>query len=292
VSGDLPSVLQAAPMFRRVLLGYDRFQVDTYVRWAEDELAAADRDREHLVARHLETRGELAEARELLSHSAGGGEFLQLSRRIGTMLAAAADEAEGMRLEAKAARAHAAGQATRTVARADQALADAEEKAERLLAEAATRVEGMTVQAARIVDEAEQTCRTIHADADARLAAARLTEQQADERAEQIRRRAVEEASAARQVARDQIVAMLEAGRTERRRADAEGAAIRERLDREAVARRAVLLAEVDALERRRSALRAELELMAGPAAGPTQGVSVRRLHDRLRWRHGSLRAS
>ena len=90
VSGDLPTVLQAAPMFRRVVVGYDRFQVDTYVRWAEDELAAADREHEHLVARHLETRAELEEALELLSHSSGGGEFLQLSRRIGTMLAAAA----------------------------------------------------------------------------------------------------------------------------------------------------------------------------------------------------------
>jgi hypothetical protein len=295
VSGDLPSVLHAAPMFRRVLLGYDRFQVDTYVRWAEDELATADRERDHLVARHVETRTELAEARELLSHSAGGAEFLQLSRRIGTMLAAAADEAESMRAEAKVARAHAAGQATRTVARADQALADAEVEAERLVAAAAARVEEMTVQAARIVDEAEQACRSIHADAEARLEAARLVGQRAGERAEQIHRQAADEAAAARLVARTEILAMLDAGRAERRRADAEGAAIRERLDRESVARRAVLLGEIEALERRRSALRAELELMAGPATAPTEGplgLPVRRLHDRLRWRHGSLRAS
>ena len=41
VSGDLPTVFRAAPMFRRSLSGYDRFQVDTYVQWAEDELASA-----------------------------------------------------------------------------------------------------------------------------------------------------------------------------------------------------------------------------------------------------------
>src|SRR3954447_11687389 len=89
VSGDLPTVLEAAPMFRRVVVGYDRFQVDTYVRWAEDELAAAAREREHLLALSGKTWAALEEARQLLAHSPGGGEFLQLSRRVGTMLAAA-----------------------------------------------------------------------------------------------------------------------------------------------------------------------------------------------------------
>src|SRR5918995_6822546 len=84
VSGDLPSVLQVGPMFRRALAGYDRFQVDTYVRWAEDELVAADRQREHLLARQLETQAALAEARTLLSHSSAGGELIQVSQRIGS----------------------------------------------------------------------------------------------------------------------------------------------------------------------------------------------------------------
>src|SRR3954447_19266506 len=78
VSGDLPTVFRAAPMFRRAVAGYDRFQVDTYVQWAEDELATAEREREHLVARHLDTRAALEEARQLLSHSSGGQEFLRL----------------------------------------------------------------------------------------------------------------------------------------------------------------------------------------------------------------------
>ncbi len=83
VSGDLPTVFQTAPMFRRTVAGYDRFEVDTYVRWAEDELATADREREHLLGRHVRTRAALEEARELLSHSGGGGELIRLSGRIG-----------------------------------------------------------------------------------------------------------------------------------------------------------------------------------------------------------------
>ena len=76
LSGDLPTVLEAAPMFRRAPLGYDRFQVDTYVRWAEDELATADREREHLLARQLRTQAALDEATQLLPHSSSAAEFL------------------------------------------------------------------------------------------------------------------------------------------------------------------------------------------------------------------------
>src|SRR3954447_17817011 len=82
VSGDLPTMLDAAPMFRRAVVGYDRFQVDTYVRWAEDELATADREREYLIDRYVRMQAELEESRQLLSHSPSGGEFLQVSRRI------------------------------------------------------------------------------------------------------------------------------------------------------------------------------------------------------------------
>src|SRR4051794_32270799 len=164
VSGDLPRVLDAAPMFRRALVGYDRFQVDTYVQWAEDELATADREREHLVAHQVRTHAALEDARELLSHSSGGGEFLQVSRRIGTMLAAAADEAEAiraetdaMRAESEADRAAASREAQHTVAHAECVLADATAAAERIIAEAITEVERARAEAGRIVDEADQT---------------------------------------------------------------------------------------------------------------------------------------
>jgi hypothetical protein len=291
VSGDLPSVLQAAPMFRRVVVGYDRFQVDTYVRWAEDELATAEREREHLLARHHQTWADLEEARQLLAHSSGGGEFLQLSRRIGTMLAAAADEAERIRAEARAARAHAAGQATRTIARADKALAGAEAEAVRLVAEAAVRVEEMAAQARSTIDRAEQTGREIRAEAEARMAAARAVEQRAAENAEQIRQRAVDEACAARLQARDEIVRMLDSAREQRRRADAEAAAVRDRLDREAAARFSMARGVPEPRRASRiPAVEAPARSVAGPADDGT-AASIRPLLDRLRWRSGSLRA-
>jgi cell division septum initiation protein DivIVA len=301
VSGDLSTVLRAAPMFRRAVAGYDRFQVDTYVQWAEDELVAAEREREHLVARHLRTRAELEDARELLSHSSGGGEMLRMSRRIGSMLAAAADEAGSMRAEAEAARFTASAEAEGMIAHAQRVIADAGAETERMVGEAARVVEEMTAEAGRIVDEAERTARETRAEAAARLETVRVIEQRAAEHAGRIRRQAVGEASAARLQARDEAVRMLSSGREERRRADADAAATRARLDRDAATRSASLLAQVDslqaqveALEHRRSALRADVELLAEQVTGTTSGrldVHLRALLERFGWRSRSLRA-
>jgi hypothetical protein len=292
VSGDLPTVLHAAPMFRRVVSGYDRFQVDTYVRWAEDELATADRERTHLEARHMQTWAALEDARQLLSHSSGGSEFLQLSRRTGTMLAAAADEAERIMAQATSARSHAAGQATRTIARAERVLADAVAEAERMVTEAATEVAAATAEARRIVAAAEQTERDARAAAAGRLDSVRLIEERATQDAEHIRRRAVAEAVAARLQARDEVVRMLSTGREARRRADAEAAATRERLDRDAVTRTASLVADVTALEHRRASLRTAVEAPAPPVARPTAGGLDAHLPpwlEKFRWRSRSV---
>jgi hypothetical protein len=294
VPGALSAVLEAAPMFRRTVAGYDRFQVDSYVRWAEDEIAVAAREREHLVDRHLRTRAELEEARQLLSHSAGGGEFLRVSDRIGSVLAVAADEAESMRAEAEAERAAVAAQAAQTIAHGHQMLADAETEAQRMVAEAATVVEEMATEAARIVDEAEQTGREARAEAEARLEKVRLVEQRAIEQAAGIREQALVEATAARLAAREEIVRMLGTAREERRRADAEALATRVRLDRDAEARSDALRVEIAALERRRSALRAEVELLATMVPAPTSRrleVHLRRLLERRSLRPRSLRA-
>jgi hypothetical protein len=294
VSGDLPSVFRSGPMFRRTVAGYDRFQVDTYVQWAEEELATADREREHLVARHLRTCAELDEARELLSHSSDGGEMLRLSERIGAMLAAAADEARNMTSEARATRSAARANAKRMVARAERRIADAEETAAGMVADAAAEVDAMQALAVRIVDEAELAGREARAEAQARLEKVRAIELRAVEEAGRIRQRATEEARAARLHARDEIVRMLDTGREERRRADAEAAVARERLDREAATRRAGLRAEVDALEHRRALLRGEVERLARAAVGTTTDdrldAPLRQLLDRLHWRSRSVR--
>ncbi|WP_211295501.1 hypothetical protein, partial [Blastococcus saxobsidens] len=126
VSGDLPTLFEAGPQFRRAVTGYDRFQVDTYVRWAEDELVAADRERQHLEVRLLGVHTELQETRRLLGHSSGGGQFLDVADRIGSMLATAADEAEGMRAEAAACRAAATAEAEQLRACAARTTAEAE----------------------------------------------------------------------------------------------------------------------------------------------------------------------
>jgi len=297
VSGDLPSVLQVGPMFRRALAGYDRFQVDTYVRWAEDELVAADRQREHLLARQLETQAALAEARTLLSHSAAGGEFLQVSQRIGSMLAGAADEAETIRAEADNHRSVARAQAEAVTTDARRALAEAEARAIRTLAEAASRATAMIADAGRKVAEAEQVGRHVRAEAEAHLAEARAVESRALAQADQIRSRAHEEAAAARLSARDEIVAMLSTGREERRRADVESAAVREALDREAVRRRAALLAETAELERRQDALSAELQTAQHPAGPPAGALHLHaraylgRIQERL-GRHAPARGA
>jgi hypothetical protein len=288
VSGDLPTVFQAAPLFRRTVAGYDRFQVDTYVQWAEEELATADREREHLVAGLLRTRAELAEAQELLSHSAGGGEFLQVSHRIGSMLAVAADEAESLRAEAQADRSAATVEAQRLVAEAERARADAEAEAGRTIAQAAAAAEELAAEARRIVDGAERTDREARARAEARLEEARAVELRAAESAARIREQALEEAAAVRLRARDEVLRMLSTAREERRRADDGAAATRERQDREAAARLVSLLAEVETLEHRRAALLGELELLAEPVAETTGGrmdVHLTRLLEWLGWR-------
>jgi hypothetical protein len=301
VSGDLPTVFRAAPMFRRAPLGYDRFQVDTYVQWAEEELASAEREHEHLVARHLRTRADLEEARELLAHSSGGGEMLRLSRRIGSILAAAADEAESMRAEAEstkaeaeACRSAASAEAERMVAHAEVLIADAGAEAERMVATAVHEAEEMATEAGRILDRAERMSAEARAEAAARLEEVRAVEQRAVEHAGELRQQAVAEAAAARLQAREEIVRMLSTGREERRRADAAAAASSERLLRDTAARYAALLTEVQALEHRRAVLRAEVELLAEPVAAPTRrrlDVQLHRHLDRLGWRIRSLRA-
>jgi cell division septum initiation protein DivIVA len=263
------------------VVGYDRFQVDTYVQWAEDELATAEREREHLLASNVRTSTALDEARELLAHSSAGGELLRVSGRIGSMLAAAADEAEGVRAEAEADRAAASAEAQRMIADAERLLVDAEAEAQRMVADAATEAEKRAAEADRIVAEAEQTRREARTEAEARLEKVRTLEQRAADHVEHLRQRAVEAATVARLQTRDEVVRMLTTGREERRRADADATAARERLDRDAVRRRAVLLTEVEELEHRRAVLTADLGRTAEPLV---EASSARRLQFRGRF--------
>ena len=259
VSGDLPSVFQNGPMFRRAVSGYDRFQVDTYVRWAEDELATADREREHLEARQLRIRAELEHARRLLAHSAAGGQFLDASGRIGSMLAAAADEAEEVRAEAHAVRSAASAEAAGMLVNAKQAIAGARADARATVDAAAAEADAILAGAAQVAADAERSRQDAHAHARAVRAEAHAALKHAHADAAQVRRQAAEEAGAARAQVRREVLEILDAGRGQRRRADDEAAAVRDRLAADAGAMFAAVLTEVKALRRRRSSLRSEI---------------------------------
>jgi hypothetical protein len=294
VSGDLPTVLEGAPMFRRAVIGYDRFQVDTYVQWAEDELATADRERRHLEERHLATRAALEEAEQLLAHSPSAGEFLQVSRRIGSVLAAAADEAEDMRAAAEADRIAAADRAARMAEHAERLVAAADAEAGRTVLAASAEARTLVAEARRTLTEAGRTLAEAGAEAAARLAAAHALEQRAAETAAEVGRRADAGAHVVALRARAEAVAVLAAAREERRRADAAAAVTRERLDAAADDRRAFLLGEVARLEQARDALASEVELLAAAAAGRRRrglDVRLRPVQESLRWRSRSLRA-
>jgi hypothetical protein len=296
--GDLDTAFRAGPVFARAVAGYDRFQVDTYVRWAEDELAAADRAHERLVARLLRTETALDDARRQLGRSAGASEVLRVSGRMGGLLAAAADEAAGIRAEAEADRA--AAEALLARAEADRAaagtharrlLADARARARLLVADATARAAEVTAAAAA---RAEATVREARAGAAVLRGQAREAARRAAADADRARREAGADAAAARLHARDDVVRLLGTARDARQRADERAAADRARLDREAAERRTALLAEVSALELRRAALVAEVAAPSGVIATPAGDRSApppRRLLHGVRQRPRSLPA-
>jgi len=290
VAGDLDTVLGSAPMFRRAIAGYDRFEVQSYVQWAETELATADREREHLLARQLETRAALDEARALLEHSASGGEFLHLSRRIGTLMATAADEADAMRAEAAADRRAAASTAERTIDVARLRASELATQAEQTLAEARAAAGALLDQARQSRDAAGETGVRARAEAEQRLEGVAALERRAAEEADRVAARAAAEAAAALLHARHEVVALLTAGREERRRADDAAADVRARLDDDAAARRAALLTELDVLgaevaelQQRRADLRAHADHLANAVAAARARRAGRRLLAPLR---------
>ena len=277
-------------MFRRAVAGYDRFQVDSYVQWAEDELATADRQLEHLVTRQLTTQAELDEARELLSHSSSGGDFLQLSKRMAPCWrprptrprACASTPRRTARPARRKPRASSPGPPRRSPTRAARRSGSCPRRRQA----AAT-----AVQAGLVLQDAERTGSEARAEAEARLAEVRSLEQLALEEAAQLRAQAAEHASTAVLAARAEVVRMLSTGREERRRADEAAVAARALLDRDALARRASLIAEIAVLEQRVAALRG-MEA-AAPAARTSRRPLETHLHEllgKLRLRSGSLR--
>lgn len=260
VSGDLRTLFRVEPLFRSSVRGYDRFQVDTYVRWAEDELTAARRDRQELLGHAVQLRADLDEARRMLAHSPGGREALRLSWRIGTVLAQAADEADGLRADAAADRETAAAEAQRLVteatAEASALLDTASAQAREMLDEATAEADRLVADAQRQLAEADLAAREARTEAEARLEKAQAMQRQAEEEAARLRCAALADASATRAQARDEVLRMLAAAREDRRRAETEPAT-----------RRLALQQEIDDLEQRRAVARAELDRLRSELA-------------------------
>jgi chromosome segregation ATPase len=96
VAGDLDSLLSTAPWFRTRVHGYDRFQVDNYVAWAESELEADRRQIDHLLAQYGVCSAELEISRRLLAQAPKGVDLSSVSDRVRDILRLASDEATAM----------------------------------------------------------------------------------------------------------------------------------------------------------------------------------------------------
>ncbi|MGY1814475.1 hypothetical protein [Blastococcus sp. SYSU D00820] len=196
----LDALLGTDPCFSGALRGYDRLQVDTYVAWAENEIALARRESDHLLSRYAACSGELQNARRRLAQfvrERDGGKVRELveraERRAAETVADAEAEAERIRAEActEAEARLAKVAALRDAARAerDELLAGARREAEELRRAAAEEL------AARLADEeqrARQDREAAEAAAAARLAAVaaevQALEAQRDEARRSLRR--------------------------------------------------------------------------------------------------------
>lgn len=91
-AGGLEQLFDRRPMFRRRHRGYDRFQVDEYVAWAEAELDAARRQCDYLLTRYGACTAQLEIARQAPRRSVSG----PVSERLGQMLRLASEEAQAI----------------------------------------------------------------------------------------------------------------------------------------------------------------------------------------------------
>ncbi|MGZ4569465.1 MAG: hypothetical protein ACXVXU_01150 [Blastococcus sp.] len=159
LSGDLDQVLDHRPIFRRRHRGYDRFQVDNYVAWAEVEVEAARRQCDYLLSRYAACTSELELVRRTPVPSVTG----PVSARLGQMLRLASEEAEAIsaagvdeaerivtdaRVEAEARLRKVGGIREAALAAGEELRARARRDAEKLLRDAAAEREAAAAEAA------------------------------------------------------------------------------------------------------------------------------------------------
>lgn len=155
LSGDLDTMLSGSPAFRSRLWGYDRLQVDNYVRWAETEMAGARREVDDLAIRYGSCMAELQISSQLMARSAEGRQLQHVSERVAELLRLAADEAADLRATG--------------AEQADRLLDEARVEADAVLRRAREVHEAASVRAAKLREDAEAE----RADADAVVTQAR-----------------------------------------------------------------------------------------------------------------------
>jgi chromosome segregation ATPase len=208
-TGDLDGLLDTRPVFRTRLHGYDRMQVDNYVHWAEDELAAARRAGDHLLARFAVCAAELAEFRRQppRAPTSVSPDLSAVSERVREILRLASDEAAEI-LEA------ASEEADRIVADAEQEAAARLQKTELIREAAVAMVEHLRERAVRQQAEAVDLLDQARRQAEEMLQAAAVERDQlAAEAAERLARqeeRAQQDRDSAAAVAAGRLLAVQE----------------------------------------------------------------------------------
>ncbi|WP_104525877.1 hypothetical protein [Blastococcus atacamensis] len=227
LAGDLESLLDHRPVFRGSVRGYDRLEVDNYVAWAESELAAAQREREHLLDRVVAGATELEISRRLLAERAPARPVV--SDRVGEILRLAEDQAA-------------------------EVVAAAESEADRILAEARLEADARLRKAHEIREMAADVADQLRADAQRDRAEAAALLAQAGRGAEALLREAAEERDKlAAEALQERRRLAAEVADLHRQREQAR-AALRELTDRLGEALRAVGVSDAD-----------ELVLVGGP---------------------------
>ncbi|MCF6735706.1 DivIVA domain-containing protein [Blastococcus sp. KM273129] len=249
-SGGLEVLLGHGPSFRGSVRGYDRVQVDNYVAWAENELAAAQREREHLLDRVVACGTELEISRRLLAEQPAGRERPAVSARVAEVLRLAEDQAA-------------------------QVLDAAEAEAAQLRADARLEADARLRKAHEIkelaIDVADQL--RVNAQRDRAEGAAALEQAQA-EAAELLRSAAAERDRLAAEAAaeRDRLAAEAAA---ERDRAADQAQSERVAADDAACAHLATVRAEVEDLCRQRDQARESLRCLTDRIGAALQAVGV-----------------
>ena len=206
--GDLGTLLDHQPVFRGAVRGYDRLEVDNYVAWAEGELAAAHREREHLLDRVVACGTELEISRRVLSEQAAGPDRPVVSARVGEVLRLAEDQAAQV---LDAAEAEAAQLLADARLEADARLRKAHEIKELALGAA----DQLRVDAQRDRAEAAAVLENAHAEAAELLRAAAAARDRLAAEAAVGRDRADEQAQRDRLAAETALAARLSAVRAE-----------------------------------------------------------------------------